>query len=222
VSTATGTVTYQTVVAIITTVKVGSEDAELRSNSGSYFFVSFEVGSGAVGSSLRLFRSSDGMTWEANAPDASCVLDGAQMCSFRTDHLTYFAPATVTTTSVTAPVATASPAISGGNGGGSGGSGGGAGLVSFAPTTSSGSDMTATGTDTSASGALSEGTTLSKNRDTKPTVSLQSPVQTDELPATADAGSGMTEEVAETTAPLPFSDLAGSFAIDYVAVLKER
>lgn len=42
------------------------------------------------GTQLRLLRSQDGNTWEANYPDATCMVDSDMRCTFRTNHLTYF------------------------------------------------------------------------------------------------------------------------------------
>ena len=42
------------------------------------------------GSRLQLLRSQDGVTWEANYPDTSCIVDNELKCTFRTNHLTYF------------------------------------------------------------------------------------------------------------------------------------
>jgi hypothetical protein len=55
-----------------------------------------------------LYRSENGSTWTANTPDATCTLNASKVCSFRTDHLSYFAAVKVVTTS-------------GGNPGGGGG-----------------------------------------------------------------------------------------------------
>ena len=40
---------------------------------------------------LEIFRSSDGTTWESNPINKSCILDENQICTFQTEHLTYFA-----------------------------------------------------------------------------------------------------------------------------------
>ena len=63
----------------------------------------------SVGDSIKLYRSENGTTWVANTPDVTCVLDASKVCSFRTDHLSYFSTVKTTTTS---------------NGGGSNGWGG--------------------------------------------------------------------------------------------------
>jgi len=62
-------------------------------------YISFEVSNGTVGKVLDIYRSDDGATWTANTPDATCTLDSSLMCSFWTDHLSYFATIKETTSS---------------------------------------------------------------------------------------------------------------------------
>ncbi len=67
--------------------------------SGWYFTINFVVAWGASGDTIKLYRSSDGSTWTANTPDASCTLTSSLVCGFRTDHLSYFASIKETITS---------------------------------------------------------------------------------------------------------------------------
>lgn len=96
---------------IYQTVKAGAEGVSITAVGGT-FQVSFAVSTASVGQTLRLYRSTDGNVWQNNSPDATCTTDAQKMCTFRTDHLSYFAPASVVTTPV---VFTSS---SGGGGGG--------------------------------------------------------------------------------------------------------
>lgn len=101
---------------IFQTVKVGAEGVSITAVGGN-FHVSFVVPAAAVGQSLRIYRSADGNVWQNNSPDMTCVLDVQKMCIFDTDHLSYFAVASVISTPV--------PVIPAPSGGGSGGGGGG-------------------------------------------------------------------------------------------------
>jgi len=65
--------------------------------SGGYFNVSFVVAWWANGDVLKLYRSTNGSTWTANTPDATCTLNSSLLCSFQTDHLSYFATVKTTT-----------------------------------------------------------------------------------------------------------------------------
>jgi len=106
------TSTTYTLGQIYQTVKAGAEGVSITAVGGA-FQVSFAVPSAAVGQVLRLYRSTDGNVWQNNSPDATCTLDAQKMCIFRTDHLSYFAAASVVGTPV---IFTSS---SGGGGGGS-------------------------------------------------------------------------------------------------------
>lgn len=97
---------------IFQTVKVGAEGVSITAVGGA-FQVSFITPAAAVGQTLNVYRSSDGNIWQNNTPDATCTLDAQKMCTFRTDHLSYFAVASIIAT----PVA-ATPSYSGGGGGG--------------------------------------------------------------------------------------------------------
>jgi len=45
----------------------------------------------ASGTTFSLYRSESGTTWVPVTPDATCTLDSVGTCTFRTDHLSYFA-----------------------------------------------------------------------------------------------------------------------------------
>ncbi|EKE30223.1 MAG: Ig-like, group 2 [uncultured bacterium (gcode 4)] len=87
-------------------------------SGNSEFLIRVLVSSWSAWDLLRLYRSSDGSSWSANSPDSTCTLDSLKICSFRTDHLSYFA-VVKTTSSVIPPVNNGW-----GGGGGSGGGGG--------------------------------------------------------------------------------------------------
>ncbi len=94
-----GTVT--TTRTIFGTVKVGG-NVGLDPNTGNYFRVKLYIPSWTVGKALALYRSDDWDVREISSPDATCTLDSSLICSFLTDHLSYFAPigeSTSTTTS---------------------------------------------------------------------------------------------------------------------------
>ncbi len=88
---------------IFQTVKVGAEGVSITAIGGN-FQISFITPAAAVGQTLRVYRSTDGIAWQNNTPDGTCTLDAQKMCSFRTDHLSYFAVASIIGT----PVPTAS------------------------------------------------------------------------------------------------------------------
>lgn len=54
--------------------------------------------SGTSGEVLAVYRSQDADTREINEPDANCTLDENLVCSFLTDHLSYFTTLRETTT----------------------------------------------------------------------------------------------------------------------------
>jgi uncharacterized membrane protein len=97
----TTTTTYTS--NILQTVKVGGESGVSLFASGANFQVSFIVPTGTVGDILRLYRSVDGMLWEINSPSLTCTLDANKLCTFDTDHLSFFAPTLITshTSSIT-------------------------------------------------------------------------------------------------------------------------
>lgn len=75
---------------IYMTIQAGATWTSLVATPPWYFTVSFLVGSGTSGLILNVYRSQDGTNWTWNTPDSFCILDSAKMCTFRTDHLTYF------------------------------------------------------------------------------------------------------------------------------------
>ncbi|MDD4530315.1 MAG: S-layer homology domain-containing protein [Candidatus Gracilibacteria bacterium] len=79
-------------ITVAQTIKVGAENSSLTSTGGGYFNVSFAVPGYSSGTVFDLYRSNDGINWTRVSPDSSCILDAGLNCSFRTDHLTSFAP----------------------------------------------------------------------------------------------------------------------------------
>ena len=90
----TVTTTYTS--TILQTVKLGWENWITLTSSWANFRVSFVVPNGTVWTTLKLYRSVDWTTWEANSPDTTCTLDSNKFCTFETNHLSYFAPTLVT------------------------------------------------------------------------------------------------------------------------------
>lgn len=95
---------------ILQTIQAGGGSGVSLTASGANFQISVLVSLGTAGDTLKLYRSSNGTSWVANSPDATCTLTASKMCTFSTDHLSYFA--TVKTTSV----AITQPSSSGGGG----------------------------------------------------------------------------------------------------------
>ena len=95
-------------------MKAGAEGVSITAVGGT-FQVSFVVPSASAGQILHIYRSTDGNIWQNNNPNASCVLDSQKMCAFNTDHLSYFAVASVVAT----PVVLMPSGGGGGSGGGS-------------------------------------------------------------------------------------------------------
>lgn len=67
-----------------------------------------------AGDTLPIFRSTDAVTWAPNTPTSSCILDANLMCTFTTDHLSFFGFVRVTS----ALIASASTSTTGPGGGG--------------------------------------------------------------------------------------------------------
>ncbi len=80
---------WTTTRTILMTVQVGASNDSLVA-TGWFFTVSFVVPWGTNSSELKIYRSADGIHWEANNPDPSCPLNSSLVCSFRTNHLSYF------------------------------------------------------------------------------------------------------------------------------------
>lgn len=79
-------------VTVVQTVQAGAEWSSLGSTWG-YFQVSFMIPGFVPGTIFHIYRSEDGTTWVPVTPDSTCTLDAELMCTFRTDHLSVFAPA---------------------------------------------------------------------------------------------------------------------------------
>lgn len=74
---------------ILLTIKAWSDVDSLVASWG-YFRLNFVVTWGVSWNTIKLYRSSNGLTRTANTPDATCILNSSLVCSFRTDHLSYF------------------------------------------------------------------------------------------------------------------------------------
>jgi len=73
-------------------VQVGG-NVQLLPETG-VFIISIEVGEAYNGRIVNVYRSEDGDNWELNSPDETCTVADA-ICTFATDHLSYFAPAEI-------------------------------------------------------------------------------------------------------------------------------
>jgi len=71
-------------------MQVGATGSSLVASGGN-FLVSFLVSNGIVNQQLFIYRSEDGANRTPNTPSASCTLDTNKMCSFLTNHLSFFA-----------------------------------------------------------------------------------------------------------------------------------
>ncbi|MFZ2911889.1 MAG: DUF4215 domain-containing protein, partial [Candidatus Absconditicoccaceae bacterium] len=74
---------------IYTTIEAGSTGVSLLPIGGNFFMQNYIV-DGTPGTTLTIYRSSDGINRSINNPDTTCTLDANLMCSFYTDHLTTF------------------------------------------------------------------------------------------------------------------------------------
>ncbi|EKE29750.1 MAG: S-layer protein [uncultured bacterium (gcode 4)] len=81
-------------ISVLQTVRAWAEWASLVS-SWWFFNVSFAVPGSSSWTSVALYRSTDWVIWTRVTPDGSCTLNSNLICSFRTDHLSLFAVATV-------------------------------------------------------------------------------------------------------------------------------
>ncbi|EKE28778.1 MAG: Fibronectin type III protein [uncultured bacterium (gcode 4)] len=81
---------------ILQTIKAWWENNVTLAASWWTFELSVLVPGSSSWSILNLFRSADWSTWELNVPDASCIIDSNSFCTFRTDHLSFFATIEVT------------------------------------------------------------------------------------------------------------------------------
>ena len=80
---------WSTTRAILSTFQAWSDTASLVAH-GWYFSISFVVTRWVAWNVLKIYRSENGSTRNANTPDTTCVLNSNLICSFRTDHLSYF------------------------------------------------------------------------------------------------------------------------------------
>jgi hypothetical protein len=74
------------------------------------------IGSGRT---LSVFRSNNANIWTLSSPAPTCTVDASMMCTFATDHLSYFGFVSVTSTPITPAPVTTTTTIGGGGGGGS-------------------------------------------------------------------------------------------------------
>lgn len=89
---------WSTTRTILLTIQAGANNDSLTA-SGGYFNISFIVAWGTSGNIIKLYRSTNWSTRTANTPDTTCTLNSSLVCSFRTDHLSYFTTVKETTTS---------------------------------------------------------------------------------------------------------------------------
>ncbi len=103
---------------VLPTLMAGGTGGTSIIASGWVFTLSMQVNSPSVssGQNLPIFRSNDSSTWTLNTPTPNCILDSALMCTFTTDHLSFFGFVQVTSTPI---IVTASTMIGPGGGGGS-------------------------------------------------------------------------------------------------------
>ena len=81
---------------VLLTIQVWSTTDSLIA-SGWYFTISFVLSAGTIGDTIKLYRSEDWKVWTTNTPDTTCILDSHKICTFRTDHLSYFGSVKTTT-----------------------------------------------------------------------------------------------------------------------------
>lgn len=84
---------------ILSTIQAGATTDSLVA-VGGYFNVNLVVTGGNSWTILSIYRSEDGVTWDINRPNTTCTLDANLICSFMTDHFSYFGVIKETTTSV--------------------------------------------------------------------------------------------------------------------------
>lgn len=76
---------------ILWTIIAGSESDSLIAN-GWYFRINFVVSWWNSWDVIKLYRSNDWDSWIPNVPDTECVLNSGLICTFDTNHLSYFSP----------------------------------------------------------------------------------------------------------------------------------
>ncbi len=92
---------------VIQTIQAWANNVTITA-SGSNFIITTSFITSQIWKTLYIYRSTDGTTWQTNVPSATCTVWANNSCSFDTNHLTYFAFASINTT----------PVSSWGNGGG--------------------------------------------------------------------------------------------------------
>ena len=100
----TTTTTYAS--TVLQTVKVGGESGVSLMSSGTNFQVSFVVAGSSSGTTLKIYRSANGTIWEVNSPHPTCTLDANKLCTFETNHLSFFAPTLITSSSSSVNIST--------------------------------------------------------------------------------------------------------------------
>ncbi len=85
---------------ILKTFQAGATTDSLIAHGG-YFNVSFVLDWSTSGTVLNLYRSENWSVWTPNTPDPTCTLNSDLLCSFRTDHLSYFTTIQESTTTPT-------------------------------------------------------------------------------------------------------------------------
>ncbi len=189
----TTTTTYTS--TILQTVKVGAENGVSLIASGANFRVSFVVPGSSSGTTLKLYRSTNGSIWEANSPDATCTLDASKVCTFETNHLSFFAPTLVTASSSSVTVSS----------GGSGGGGGGSASIDYCPTG-----------DTS--GSYYDGKCSATTGTATPgTVTTTTVTATGTITTTVPTGTGILPVSSNVT--LLFTDISSNWAKLYIEAL---
>lgn len=114
---ALNTASFTYVGSVIATIQAGSDTASLIANGGGFVLQASLGSTSYSGQTLHIYRSADGVSWQVNTPGTTCVVAPNNTCALTTDHLSYFAFASVTGT----PVATTPPVVSSNSGGGGGG-----------------------------------------------------------------------------------------------------
>lgn len=70
--------------------------------TNTWIIISTSFQNSFVWQTLSIFRSTDWITnWEVNYPNSTCVVSSSNICTFETNHLTYFSFATITSNTIT-------------------------------------------------------------------------------------------------------------------------
>ncbi len=88
----------------ITTIQAGANGVSLIASGGT-FTLSVNITSSGVniGDTLTIFRSNDGSNWILNTPSSTCTVNASRVCTFTTDHLSYFGFVKTTSIAITQP-----------------------------------------------------------------------------------------------------------------------